>query len=386
MKKKYLLITPWCPYPPYKNGGIHTIYNILNNLPIDVKMDLFYYADHDSEAENEVLKCVSNIYYQELLTKTTKKSRINNLLIGIPDLLSGVNMRKFSFNLNFDFYDVIVLDQVFSLEFMKIIPSNKTVIGMMHDNHILMFSRKFHQEKLMIKKLYDKLQCLYYKKYEEKYYKLLDKVLYVSNFDAAYSKKIHPYYKEKFDDITLGVEMPKSEQLSVPVEEFSLVFSGVMNYGPNEDAAVYFANEIFPKIRKIIPSCTLTLAGMNPTERVLELQRENVIVTGFVDDMIHTITKSSVYVSPLRYGSGTKNKVLEAMAAGMPVMLSSVSREGINGLIDQENCIFIDDDEWVDKTVDLLQDTEKRNRIAKQGKVYVQEKHSWEKVFDKFLV
>ena len=109
-------------------------------------------------------------------------------------------------------------------------------------------------------------------------------------------------------------------------------FLGVMDYGPNEDAAIYFTRDIFPKLRKIIPSCTLTLAGKNPSKDLLELQSENVIVTGFVDDMIQTITKSSIYISPLRYGSGTKNKILEAMAAGMPVMLSSVSREGINGL------------------------------------------------------
>ena len=67
-------------------------------------------------------------------------------------------------------------------------------------------------------------------------------------------------------------------------------------------------------------------------------------------------------------------------------MLSSVSREGINGLIDQENCIFVEDNEWIEKIVTLFSNAELRRNIAKNGKEYVKKQHSWKTVFDKFLI
>jgi len=386
MDKKYLFITPWCPYPPYKNGGVHTIYNILLNKSPGVNIDVLYYLEQDSIAESEILKYVEKIYYQKLFKEPSKISRFRNLIVGMPDQLTNITIQQFNLKISYDLYDVIILDQVYSLEFLKIIPKVKPIIAMMHDNHILMYSRKYQHDKWVVKKIYDKLQCSYFKKYESKSYGLVDKVLYVSHLDAEYSKVLHPYFKDKFDSLTLGVEIPKENQISIPEHDYSLVFSGVMDYGPNEDAAIYFTRDIFPKLRKIIPSCTITLAGKNPSKDLLELQSENVIVTGFVDDMIQTITKSSIYISPLRYGSGTKNKILEAMAAGMPVMLSSVSREGINGLIDQENCIFVEDNEWIEKIVTLFSNAELRRNIAKNGKEYVKKQHSWKTVFDKFLI
>lgn len=386
MEKKYLIITPWCPYPPYKNGGIHTIYHILLNKSHEVNIDVLYYLEHDTIAENEMLKYVENIYYQKSFRKPTLFLRIKNFFAAIPDQLASIDIQQSNPKITYESYDVIILDQVFSLEFLTIVPKEKPIIAMMHDNHILMYNRKYQHDRWLVKKIYNKLQCSYFKKYESKCYELVDKVLYVSSLDAEYSKMIHPYYKEKFDYLTLGVEIPNDEQISIPEHEYSLVFSGVMDYGPNKDAAIYFAREIFPKLKEIIPSCTLTLAGKNPPKDVLELQDENVIVTGFVEDMIRTITKSSIYISPLRYGSGTKNKVLEAMAAGMPVLLSSVSREGINGLIDQKNCIFVKDNEWIEKIVELFSNPELRRNIAKNGKEYVKKNHSWKPVFDKFLI
>lgn len=385
--KKYLLITPWCPYPPHKNGGIHTIYNILLNKPENIDMDLLYFFEKDLLAEEHIKAFVSNIYYEEAFSKPGLALRLKCLLRGIPDQLAGVKVKSKNTTFDFGKYDVIILDQVFSLEFLKQIPKEIPVISMMHDNHILMYRRKSRQDTNWIKKLYDILQCVYFKKYEQARLRNVTKIIYVSEKDAAIAKEIHPYYREKYDDITLGVEIPCNSRINKSNNKYSVVFSGVMDYGPNEDAAVFFGEKVFPKIKERIPMCTFTIAGKNPTPQVQKLDDgESIFVTGFVDDMIDTITQSSVYISPLRYGSGTKNKVLEAMAAGMPVLLSPVSCEGINGLIDEENSIFVDEDEWVEKTIEVLQNEVLQRKIAENGRKYVGDFHSWSTVFEKFII
>lgn len=177
--------------------------------------------------------------------------------------------------------------------------------------------------------------------------------------------------------------MPSTSQLSES-KAHSIVFSGVMDYGPNEDAAYYFATEVFPKIKGLFHDAEFVIAGKNPTQKLNSLN--NVLITGFVEDMCKTITASEIYVSPLRYGSGTKNKVLEAMVAGLPVFLSEVSREGIEGLEDRKNCFFIDSDNMDSVICEAMQDKQLLNSVSKCGKDFVEKYHSWNNVFDKFLL
>lgn len=383
--KKYLLMTQRCPFPPYKNGGVHTIYNIINNIPEEIELDIFYYYEEDKEAEQVVKKYVNNIDHRDLRRKPNKLVRLFNFLKEVPDYFSEVDLKKYDLAIEYEKYDVIILDQIYSLPFAKYIPYNVSIISMMHDNNVMLYERKEANEKGVIKRFYDKKQCDYLKKIEKTYFDKLEKVIYVSNLDANEAQMTHKDCKAVFDNITLGVNLPQANQISRP-KEHSIVFSGVMDYGPNEDAAFYFATEVFPKIKENYSKAEFVIAGKNPTKKLNSLKSDNVRLTGFVEDMYKTITSSEIYVSPLRYGSGTKNKVLEAMAAGMPVFLSEVSREGIEGLKDNINCFFIDESNITNIICEALKNKEKLKLVAKNGKEYVEKYHSWKHVFDKFLL
>ncbi len=282
-------------------------------------------------------------------------------------------------------YDLVILDQIYSLPFVKHIPNDVTIISMMHDNNVMLYERKAEVEKKFVKRFYDRKQSEYLKKIEEQYFNQVKKVIYVSNLDAIRAQNDHKNCKCKFESITLGVDLPNENQI-ISSKQNSIVFSGVMDYGPNEDAAYYFANEVFPKIKEKINDAEFVIAGKNPTQKIIELKSESVHITGFVDDMYKTISSSEIYVSPLRYGSGTKNKILEAMAVGMPVFLSKVSREGIDGLQDGHNCFFIDEENITDVICKALSNKTKLKNVATNGREYVEKYHSWENVFDKFLV
>ena len=381
--KKYLLVTPWCPYPPYKNGGVHTIYNILKNLPGDVTIDLFYYGENDPKAEVEIKKYVANITNQNIVTRKSLPIRLRAFLKNTPDLLSNFNYEMVADSVLVARYDAVILDQVYSLPFLEKLPAESRVVLMMHDNNALLYERMADRD-TGIKKHYDRKQCEFFFVLEKRCLPKADRILYVSALDAELCVRMHSDVADIVDSITLGVDIPAQNQICTTPKRHSLAFSGVMNYGPNEDAALYFAKEVFPEIKKCYSDAEFVIAGKDPTPPVIKLASESVVVTGFVADMVNTITQSQIYVSPLRFGSGTKNKVLEAMAAGMPVFLSDVSREGIEGLKDKENCFFINESNMARVIIEALHNEQCLKTVAACGKKYVEENHSWVDVFKKF--
>lgn len=298
--KKYLLITQRCPYPPHKNGGVHTIYNIIKNVPSDVELDVFYYYERDLEAEQVIKRVVHKIEYKKLYKMPNKFTRMKNFISGIPDYYSEVDLKKIDVEIDYDKYDVVILDQIYSLPFAEYIPRDVSIISMMHDNNAMLYERKANAEKLFVKKFYDRKQSEYFKKVEEKYFNKIKKVIYVSDLDATRSQSEHKNCTCKFDNIILGVDLPENNQFS-NAKENSIVFSGVMDYGPNEDAAYYFATEVYPAIKEKINDAEFVIAGKNPTQKLVDLKCKNIHITGFVDDMYRTISSSEIYVSPLRY-------------------------------------------------------------------------------------
>src|SRR5690606_32719078 len=105
----------------------------------------------------------------------------------------------------------------------------------------------------------------------------------------------------------------------------TLIFTGVMDYSPNEDTALRLINQVMPRLRPLVPDVRLILAGRNPTPALLQQAQAHpdVTVTGFVEDMRDYLEQASVFVAPLRYGSGMQNKLQEALAMQVPIVASS---------------------------------------------------------------
>ena len=157
-----------------------------------------------------------------------------------------------------------------------------------------------------------------------------------------------------------------------------LVFSGSMDWHPNEDAVVYFADAILPRIRASIPDTTLTVVGRNPTARLRDTAaRAEIEVTGTVDDVRPSIAQGSVYVVPLRAGGGTRLKIFEALAMGKPVVSTTVGAEGL-ALEPGRHFIAADDpDAFSDAVIGLLRDPERRRTLGAAGRELVEAHYSW---------
>ncbi|MEW5894706.1 MAG: glycosyltransferase family 4 protein [Candidatus Omnitrophota bacterium] len=162
-----------------------------------------------------------------------------------------------------------------------------------------------------------------------------------------------------------------------------LVYSGLMGWTPNNDAALYFAKEIYPLIKHSHDPRTGALefyiVGKDPAMAVKALAERDpsIIVTGSVPDVKPFIMESDIVVVPLRIGSGTRLKILEAMAMGKPVVSTSIGCEGLD--VTHECNILIADEpkDFARQVVRLLTDAQLRERLSEAGRALVEERYDW---------
>jgi glycosyltransferase involved in cell wall biosynthesis len=160
----------------------------------------------------------------------------------------------------------------------------------------------------------------------------------------------------------------------------TILFTGNMDYAPNVDAVIYFKQSILPLITSVSSDVRFVIAGQRPTKEVLELADENTIVTGFVASMASMYEQASVVVSPLRFGAGTQNKVLEAMAMGLPVVCSNIGFEGLD--IANGSGIFCETEPqpFADRVLALLQHETLRRTTGVQAAKQIRQRFDWERV------
>lgn len=161
-------------------------------------------------------------------------------------------------------------------------------------------------------------------------------------------------------------------------------FVGEMSYRPNVDAVRWFAKEVLPRVRQEVSDATFEIVGRRPTREVVKLgRRDGINVTGAVDDVRSHVEQFAVSVAPMRMGRGLQNKVLEAMAASRPVVLSSAAAAGIDA-VDQEHFVVADDARAVsDRIIRLLRNPSRRASLGTAARKHVARRYSWEREIGK---
>ena len=163
----------------------------------------------------------------------------------------------------------------------------------------------------------------------------------------------------------------------VPVEENALVYFANFGWPPQDDAALYFHNEILPRVRREIPDVKLYLAGKTPPEAIRRLAAERVVVTGMVPDIREYIQRAAVVVLPLRVGAGTKHRVFQSLSMEKPLVTTTVGAEGI-ALEHGRNAMIADDPAaFAAHTVALLRDPAKRRALGAAGRELVLARYDW---------
>jgi len=215
---------------------------------------------------------------------------------------------------------------------------------------------------------------------ERKYLAQADHVLTVSDHDReVFSQWLD---SSKLSVIPTGVDTVYFRPGAEPEIENSLVFTGSMDWLPNEDGMLYFIKEILPLLREQAPRISLSIVGRNPSTRLNAAisQESNIVATGWVEDIRPFLAQSEVCIVPLRIGGGTRLKIFEAMSMGKAVVSTSIGAEGLP-VADGEHILLADDPAaFARSVVSLLRDDSRRRRIGVAARKLVEENYSWRQV------
>lgn len=217
---------------------------------------------------------------------------------------------------------------------------------------------------------------------ERRWYRHADRVVVTSPTDAA--ALAHAVPADRLTVIPNGVDLDYFGGRPEPVPG-RLVFTGNMSWPPNEDAAEYFSLEVLPRIRRELPAATFWIVGADPSPRVrLLAEAPGVHMTGRVPDLRTWVQSASVYVSPLRFGAGVKNKILEAMALGTPIVATPKSLTG-TPLVDGEDLLVAGTaDDLARATLRLLGDEGLRQALSVTARRRVEREYSWQAIMGRF--
>ena len=164
-----------------------------------------------------------------------------------------------------------------------------------------------------------------------------------------------------------------------------LVFTGSMDWYPNEDGIQHFIGAVLPRIRREVPTAALTVVGRNPSARLQALAAAaGVEVTGLVDDVRPHMTAAAVYVVPLRVGGGTRLKIFEALSMAKAVVSTTIGAEGLPLTPGRDYLSADEPAAFADAVIALLRDPARRRAIGAAGRRLVEARYSWPRVVDEF--
>lgn len=389
---KLLMICATFPYPPSRGGTQVRTFNLLKQLSYHHQITLVTQQAEDVTTEEiEALKrwVQTLMLFPRPANPTTgllkKINRFTQFLItGTPPNVSFLYDKSIQNWLDDavedNHFDAITCEH--SVNEIYIRSSYKNKIKTIVNSHSSVYRTCQHQLETGTSEnpQRDRLYLPLLKRYEQRVYQKFSHIVVTTDEDYQQLKEF------KIDTpvsvLPNGVDLDIFPYRNSDPGGHHLIITGGMDYVVNIDAACFFSQEIFPLLRQKYPHLTLTIVGANPASSVVKLaEKPGIIVTGKVPSMAEYLHKATVCVIPLRSGFGIKNKTLEAMATGVPIVASDRGLEGME--VDEENTPLRalranTIEEYIKGISDLLEDEKLRQTLSKNGREYVENYFTWE--------
>ncbi|HEU5459259.1 MAG TPA: glycosyltransferase [Pyrinomonadaceae bacterium] len=254
-----------------------------------------------------------------------------------------------------------------------------------HNVEAMIWKRHFEVQNNPAKKTYLRDQWRKMVRFEKEMCRRFDAVIAVSAEDRDQMRE--EYGVKAVFEVPTGVDTdffaPSGRE---NVDPHNVVFTGSMDWLPNEDAIRYYTDQILPIVRRSIPDATLTVVGRNPYPGLLELSRRDpsIVVTGRVEDVRPYMERAAAYVVPLRIGGGTRLKIYEAMAMEKAIVSTTVGAEGLPVTDGRELRIADTPETFAASVVDLLTNAEAARKLGQEAARVVREKFGWNGVAKRF--
>ena len=388
---KILIITPRIPYPPFRGDKLK-IFNLSKQLSKNNSVAILTFLRRKNQ--NEDIKIFKELGIEII---TVKFSVFNSMLKVIGNLFSSLPFQAAFYSsgkmtskldeLKENNYDVIYYHLVRTAQYYKPGSNNKNNLNILDfTDAVSLYLKRFTEiEKNPLKKLFIKIE----QKRMEKYEKIAEKfdTLFICS-EVDKNHLINNGINTKIEILQNGVDTSNFKYEEIDYDKNKIIFTGNMPYFANYDAAIYFAEKIFPKILSKKENAKFYIVGQKPPRKIRNYSSDKIIVTGYVEDIRKEYLTSCVNVAPMRFGAGTLNKIIESIALGVPVVATSLAVQGLPKEINDYIFIADDSDSFAEKVVSILVDPESAREKVQEGRNLIKNMLSWKNVagdFEEYL-
>lgn len=383
MSRKILYLIPYLPVPP-TSGGTLRIYHILKHLESNYDVTVAGFGDNgDLAAYYETfptLKEKTHLFQRFFKVRFNRSLQLYSMLTNHSSWYIREKNHSMQQLLN-NLFETNTFDIVHAeFPLMANFRMSPNVIKVL-DAHNVEYDnlrRMANMDGSILRRIFYHSEYLKLYAEETKICRKQDAIFTTSERDSEiFGKDVQGVPRFVVPN---GVDTAYFKPMGEEQEPFTLVFTGTMGYVPNYDGVLYFLNKIFPEVLRQIPQARLYVVGNNPPKSLQSRMSDNIIVTGFVEDVRPYINRASVYVVPLRMGGGTRLKVLEALSMEKAIVTTSIGSEGID-VKDGEHLLKADDPAFfAESVVRLLKNQSLARELGKNGRKLVSDTYDWQVV------
>jgi glycosyltransferase involved in cell wall biosynthesis len=388
---KILLLTPQSPYPPTQGTSLRN-FHILKGLSQTHEITLLSFGDTAVPTELTALcKAVHFVLEPERSMGTRLKRLITDRR---PDMAHRLQSPTFDENLTglltSEHFDIVQVEGIELAQSIALIRQHSRHSGIVFDDHNAetelqrrAFQTDLRNPRRWLAAAYSWIQVGRLHRFERWACQTADAVTVVSDADAGHIKSLGIDTPVTVIPNSLDVEAYRESAASSDVT-YDLVFSGKMDYRPNIDAVLWFADEIWPLVQAIRPQTTWAIVGQKPHARLDRLKElPGVTVTGWVESVATYLAGADVFIMPFRMGSGTRLKLIEAMAAGKAIVSTKIGAEGFPVSNGEELLLADNSAEFANEVLTLLDSEENREALERKAAEFARS-YDWRVIVPKF--
>lgn len=380
------MISPYIPWPLHGGTSVR-IFNIIKELhKKDYKIILLAGNEHDTILKDTPLNEIcEEIYYYKILPGNSLGFIVKSLLSFQPYPLlkfkTNLLQKKISHLVNNKKFDLIWINLSILADVLpKDLPKDMPII-LDHPECEELFYKDYINNGNLFEKFFGILNLIKFKKFHKRIFSKINTIFCVSQEEVNFTKnqvrnKSEVYFvpngvDNSFFMATDGVR----DRLN------NIMFCSSMSVRRNIDAASWFAKSIFPEVKKKVTNAEFWIVGSDPTPEVFKLALiPGVKVVGTVEDIRPYYLQGKVFVSPYHFGAGTKLKIFEAMASGIPIVSTTIGCRGID-LVSGKNILIADNKEdFIRDVISLLTNDNLATTLSKNASHLARNNYSWEKI------
>lgn len=395
---RLLMLTPSLPYPPHQGGAIRN-FGILNGLyRAGHRITLVSFHDNVLPvASTPLAERCERIETVPFPTRSMLRRAAGLFLSSQPDLArrleSAAYSNKLKEVLSSGQYDLVQIEGLEMAGYLPLIRQIQPEAKICYDAHNaeyalqkVFFGVDRHSLRRWPAAVYSLMQTRRIARFERSVCQQADCVLTVSDEDAEALHSLSPGLRPVVVPNGIYVDSYDEDHEQLDLGAKVLTFTGKMDYRPNVDAMLWFCEAIWPQIQQNVPDAKLYIVGQKPHPRLEALrERPNIEVTGWVPDVRPFLYATDVYVAPLRMGSGTRLKLLEAMAAGCAVVATSMAASGLPPDVKKSIVLADGEAEMTQAVESLLHQPDRRASLGKNARETVKRYYDWSLLIPRLL-